>query len=108
MAALSRREALRAGVLTTVVAGGVTAAAPPASAAVSFPPGTVFKGSCSIPAGEGSSQGVDITFSVQATGDSNISFDPVDIAEWLSQYVQGKGLPAMTFYGTPAPAPLNG
>jgi hypothetical protein len=106
---LSRREALRAGVLSTVVAGGVTAAAPSASAAgsVSFPPGTVFKGSSTVSSSEGAGQGVDITFSIQATGDSSVTFDPRDIAEWLSQYVQSKGLPAVTFYGTPAPAALN-
>ena len=110
MAALNRRDALRAGVLTTVIAGGVLAAASSASAAetestVSFPNGTLFKGT--VPLNDGIGSTVNLAFSFEMAGDTVPNFDRLDIARVLSEYVQSKGYAAVTFYGTPEAAALN-
>ncbi|MFJ5546376.1 hypothetical protein [Streptomyces sp. NPDC093225] len=71
----------------------------------SFPPGTQFKGRTSLPGFEGE---LTITFSV-AMMDAPQTHDvpPIEIAGALNQLAQQNGWSPITFYGTPAPAPLT-
>jgi hypothetical protein len=114
MASLSRRDALRAGVLTTALAGGAVAGAPAASAAKSekvaaaeavvFPEGTEFTGSAR--GGNGQGGVLTITFKVSSfelTEDVN----QVMVAQLLAEFVQSKGLTPITFWGTPPAAELD-
>jgi hypothetical protein len=49
-----------------------------------------------------------LTFSVTTVEEPPAyTLTPLDIATALSEYAQSRGWPALTFYGTPAPAPLN-
>ncbi|WP_037911207.1 hypothetical protein [Actinacidiphila yeochonensis] len=75
-----------------------------------FPQGTQFSGGTytTFPgADDGTS--MTITFSVQwdmvAPGTHAVT--PAEIAQALSQLVQSKGWPAITFYGAPAPVAVN-
>jgi hypothetical protein len=114
MTALSRRDALRAGVLTTALAGGAVAGAPAASAAKSetvaateavvFDEGTEFTGSAR--GGNGQGGVLTITFTVR-TFELSEPVNQLAIAEALSQFVQTKGLSPLTFYGPPTAAALN-
>ncbi|MFK0254063.1 hypothetical protein [Streptomyces sp. NPDC090445] len=74
-------------------------------AAVSFPSGTQFKGRTATTGGEGE---LVITFSV-STIDAPASFNvpPIEIANALNKIAQDRGWGPVTFYGTPAPAPLT-
>ncbi|GAA3093868.1 hypothetical protein GCM10017687_00210 [Streptomyces echinatus] len=93
-----------------------TASAPQAQAAQSetrttaaeFPQGTLFEGRASLNADRDMPYDLEIKFSVrnpEAPAASAIT--PQQIAELLSDFAASKGWPPVTFYGTPAPAPLN-
>jgi hypothetical protein len=96
---------------------GGAAAARPAQAAVAttdtidtadttsvdFPAGTLFAGASSL----GSERPrLTIKFSVAASEAAN-AVSPTDLADALNDFIASRGRPSITFYGTPAPAPLN-
>ncbi|MEW2414643.1 twin-arginine translocation signal domain-containing protein [Streptomyces sp. NPDC046866] len=74
-------------------------------AAPAFPRGTQFKGT-GVVAGVGGE--LVITFSVSVM-DAPASYDipPIELADALNRIAQNHGWSAITFYGTPAPAPLT-
>ncbi|MEU5812057.1 twin-arginine translocation signal domain-containing protein [Streptomyces sp. NPDC047718] len=74
-------------------------------AASAFPRGTQFKGTGMVPEVGGE---VVITFSV-STVDAPASYDipPIELANALNKIAQAHGWSPITFYGTPAPAPLT-
>ncbi|MEV8535489.1 hypothetical protein [Streptomyces sp. NPDC051211] len=74
-------------------------------AAPTFPAGTQFKGRTALPGGEGE---LVITFSV-STMDAPATHNvpPIDIANALTKLAEARGWSPITFYGTPAPAPLT-
>ncbi|MFG2985997.1 hypothetical protein ACGFYQ_32920 [Streptomyces sp. NPDC048258] len=74
-------------------------------AATAFPSGTQFKGRAAVPGVGGE---LVITFSV-STVDAPASYDvpPIDIANALTKLAEAHGWSPITFYGTPAPAPLT-
>ncbi|MGW5348114.1 twin-arginine translocation signal domain-containing protein [Streptomyces sp. NPDC004050] len=74
-------------------------------AASAFPRGTQFKGTGMVPEVGGE---VVITFSV-STVDAPASYDipPIELANALNKIAQAHGRSPITFYGTPAPAPLT-
>ncbi|KUJ69448.1 hypothetical protein ACZ90_11195 [Streptomyces albus subsp. albus] len=76
-----------------------------AQAAASFPAGTEFKGRTAVPGVGGE---LVITFSV-AMMDAPASHDvpAIDIANALTKLAEDHGWSPITFYGTPAPAPLT-
>ncbi|SDN01967.1 hypothetical protein [Actinacidiphila guanduensis] len=74
-----------------------------------FPPGTQFTAHATqdFPGGEDPGD-LTLTFSVTTVEEPPAyTLTPLDIATALSEYAQSRGWPALTFYGTPAPAPLN-
>lgn len=75
------------------------------AAASAFPRGTLFKGTSMVPGVGGE---VAITFSV-STVDAPASYDiaPIELANALNKIAQDHGWGPITFYGTPAPAPLT-
>ncbi|MFJ9648947.1 twin-arginine translocation signal domain-containing protein [Streptomyces sp. NPDC101206] len=81
------------------------AAAQGTQAASAFPRGTQFKGTSMVPEVGGE---VVITFSV-STVDAPASYDipPIELANALNKIAQAHGWSPITFYGTPAPAPLT-
>jgi len=93
---------------------GAAAAAQPAQAAeaatdttpADFPAGTLFAGTTSL--GYERPQ-LTIKFSVAASETPPAANDitPTDIADLLNDFAASRGWPSITFYGTPAPAPLN-
>ncbi|MFB7462655.1 hypothetical protein ACFCZ1_03935 [Streptomyces sp. NPDC056224] len=124
MSGISRRSLL--GYSGTAAAGAVLAAGGSAEAAQAqgetagtaaaaatqqtqtaptFPRGTQFKGSSMVPGVGGE---VVITFSV-STIDAPASYDipPLELANALNKIAQDHGWSPITFYGTPAPAPLT-
>jgi hypothetical protein len=96
---------------------GGAAAARPAQAAVAttdtadttsvdFPAGTLFAGASSL----GSERPrLTIKFSVAASEapEAANAVSPTDLADALNDFIASRGRPSITFYGTPAPAPLN-
>ncbi|MEV6496931.1 hypothetical protein [Streptomyces prunicolor] len=99
---------------------GGAAAARPAQAAVAttdtidtadttsvdFPAGTLFAGARSL----GSERPrLTIKFSVAASEapEAANAVSPTDLADALNDFIASRGRPSITFYGTPAPAPLN-
>ncbi|WP_328966944.1 hypothetical protein [Streptomyces sp. NBC_00239] len=76
-----------------------------AQAAPAFPSGTEFKGRVSLPDYSGE---LTITFSVAMVDAAPAhGVAPLEIANALSQLAQQRGWLPVTFYGTPAPAPLT-
>lgn len=71
-----------------------------------FPEGTLFAGTSSL--GFERPQ-ITIKFSVAASEapEAANAVSPTDIADALNDFIASRGWPAITFYGTPAPAPLN-
>jgi hypothetical protein len=56
-----------------------------------------------------SSDQLTIKFSVaasEAPEEAN-AITPTDLADALNEFIASRGRPSITFYGTPAPAPLN-
>lgn len=79
------------------------------TAAAGFPPGTLFNGDARTSFSEyGEYAELRIKFSVEhsETPASHV-ISPEEIAQVLNDYAASKGWPTITFYGTPAPAPLN-
>ncbi|MFI5673766.1 hypothetical protein [Streptomyces cellulosae] len=86
---------------TTAASGTAAASAAPAS---EFPEGTLFSGRTSL-----DYAAMAIRFSVEMveTPPDGYAVDPSEIADALNELVVSRGWPAITFYGTPKPAPLN-
>ncbi|MGW8667801.1 hypothetical protein [Streptomyces niveus] len=113
MSKISRRSLL--GYSGTAAAGAVLASsAAPASAStdsgeaatpVDFPTGTEFTGNTSIGPIDAA---MTLTFTLrvdQAPAANDVT--PLEVAEALSALAEARGWPPITFYGAPAPAPLN-
>ncbi|MFJ1668472.1 hypothetical protein ACIOK4_19185 [Streptomyces bottropensis] len=77
-----------------------------AAGAADFPEGTRFSGTVRMPGTEMTE--LTVTFAVattQAPAAQRIS--ALEVAEALNELATARGWPPVTFYGTPAPAPLN-
>ncbi|MFE6332119.1 twin-arginine translocation signal domain-containing protein [Streptomyces sp. NPDC057798] len=115
MSSISRRSLL--GYSGTTAAGavlGTAASAQPAQAAeagaeaTAFDPHTFFKGRTYRTIGDDTHAEVEIEFRVaNHEVPSASAITPLEIAELLSELAASRGWPPITFYGTPAPAPLN-
>ncbi|MFE0516475.1 hypothetical protein, partial [Streptomyces sp. NPDC058964] len=94
------------------MAGGAASAQPARAAeaetetaSADFPVGTLFTGHSSI--GDIDAY-LEIKFSVDtAEAPSAHRIEPAEIAKLLNDFAASRGWPSITFYGTPAPAPLN-
>jgi hypothetical protein len=117
LSSISRRSLL--GYSGTAAAGAALGTATQAEAAEDdpttlpeFPPGTEFSGGSNIRNPEYSEPDghVGLWFKVDCSTSGAARpnrIDPIDIANALNAYLESRGWPPMTFYGTPAPAPLN-
>ncbi|MFD9108264.1 hypothetical protein [Streptomyces bottropensis] len=77
-----------------------------AAGAADFPEGTRFSGTVRMPGTEMTE--LTVTFAVattQAPAAQRIS--ALEVAEALNELATARGWPPVTFYGTPAPLPLN-
>ncbi|MGW1843295.1 hypothetical protein [Streptomyces sp. NPDC001966] len=115
MSEISRRSLL--GYSGTAAAGAVFASAGTARAAgteeaqstpAEFGPGTEFKAQQSMAE---SDLMMEMTFSVRVDwpngSPSAQEITALEVAQALSAIAESKGWPPLTFYGTPAPAPLT-
>ncbi|MBL1109999.1 twin-arginine translocation signal domain-containing protein [Streptomyces sp. 5-8] len=85
-----------------------TAQAETETAAADFPRGTLFDGVASLNADRDMPYELQIKFSVTTEeAPAANAITPQEIARLLSDFAVSKGWPPVTFYGTPAPAPLN-
>ncbi|MDX2606043.1 hypothetical protein PV379_27665 [Streptomyces caniscabiei] len=92
----------------TTTAGGaaVNASAESGTAAVDFPEGTRFSGTVRMPGTEMTELTLSFTVStVETPAAQRIS--ALEVAEALNELAAARGWPPVTFYGAPAPAPLN-
>ncbi|WP_318205456.1 hypothetical protein [Streptomyces sp. SCL15-4] len=117
MSAISRRSLI--GYTGTTAAGAViagTASASPAQAAqtesastaADFPEGTLFGGRVGRSTNSDTPADLEIKFSVtNSETPAGYVVTPQEIADALNELIASRGWPAITFYGTPAPAPLN-
>ncbi|MCL3994344.1 hypothetical protein [Streptomyces lavenduligriseus] len=123
MSSISRRSLI--GYSGTAAAGAViagTASASPAQAAepaqavqaesastaATFPEGTLFGGRSQRDTGNDMPSELEIKFSIaNAETPAAYSVTPQEIADAINKLLASRGWPAATFYGTPAPAPLN-
>ncbi|MFF4716684.1 hypothetical protein ACFY2V_35605 [Streptomyces eurythermus] len=117
MSSISRRSLI--GYSGTAAAGAViagTASASPAQAAqaesastaVGFPEGTLFGGRSQRNISGDTPSELEIKFSIaNAETPAAYAVTPQEIADAINKYLASRGWPAVTFYGTPAPAPLN-
>ncbi|MGW1718594.1 twin-arginine translocation signal domain-containing protein [Streptomyces sp. NPDC002156] len=117
MSSISRRSLL--GYSGTAAAGAALGTATQAEAAEDdptalpeFPYNTEFSGDSNIPNPEYSEADGHVTLSFRVscstTGAARPNqIDPIDVANALNAYLESRGWPTMTFYGTPVPAPLN-
>ncbi|MFF3348254.1 twin-arginine translocation signal domain-containing protein [Streptomyces sp. NPDC002779] len=113
MSSISRRSLI--GYSGTTAAGavlGTAASAQPAQAAeaeaTEFAADTFFKGRTYRTIGDDTHAEVEIEFRVaNHEVPSALAVTPLEIAELLSELAASRGWPPITFYGTPAPAPLN-
>ncbi|MFF9026018.1 hypothetical protein [Streptomyces eurythermus] len=123
MSSISRRSLI--GYSGTAAAGAViagTASASPAQAAepaqavqaesastaATFPEGTLFGGRSQRNTGSDMPSELEIKFSIaNAETPAAYSVTPQEIADAINKLLASRGWPAVTFYGTPAPAPLN-
>ncbi|QES51776.1 hypothetical protein DEJ50_31905 [Streptomyces venezuelae] len=105
-AALAAAGTAQAADGTAVQAGAAASSAAQGSqSAPVFPSGTQFKGSTALPGGEGELQ---ITFSVSVVdAPGSYVVPPIEVANALNALAQTHGWSPVTFYGTPAPAPLT-
>jgi len=95
---------------------GGAAAAQPAQAAeaaadttsADFPQGTLFAGTALLGVNPENPR-LTIKFSVAASEAPPTANDitPTDLADLLNDFAASRGWQSFTFYGTPAPAPLN-
>ncbi|MEV8343628.1 hypothetical protein [Streptomyces niveus] len=119
MSKISRRSLLgysgtaAAGAVLATSAASASASTVSASASASgeaavpvdFPPGTEFTGDTSIGPIDAA---MTLTFTLrvdQAPAANDVT--PLEVAEALSALAEARGWPPITFYGAPAPAPLN-
>ncbi|MGW0914549.1 twin-arginine translocation signal domain-containing protein [Streptomyces sp. NPDC002784] len=115
MSSISRRSLI--GYSGTTAAGavlGTAASAQPAQAAeaeaeaTEFAAHTFFKGRTYRTIGDDTHAEVEIEFRVaNHEVPSALAITPLEIADLLSELAASRGWPPITFYGTPAPAPLN-
>ncbi|MFG2928415.1 hypothetical protein [Streptomyces achromogenes] len=117
MSSISRRSLI--GYSGTAAAGAViagTASATPAQAAetasastaADFPEGTLFGGRSQRNISGDMPSELEIKFSIaNAETPAAYSVTPQEIADAINKFLATRGWPAVTFYGTPAPAPLN-
>lgn len=120
MSSISRRSLI--GYSGTAAAGAViagTASASPAQAAqpaetasastaADFPEGTLFGGRSQRNISGDTPSELEIKFSIaNAETPAAYSVTPQEIADAINKFLATRGWPAVTFYGTPAPAPLN-
>ncbi|WP_405813608.1 twin-arginine translocation signal domain-containing protein [Streptomyces sp. NBC_01390] len=117
MSSISRRSLL--GYSGTAAAGAALGTATQAEAAADdptampeFPYNTEFSGDSNIRNAEYSEPdgylGISFKVDCSTTGAARPNqIDPIDIANVLNTYLESRGWPPMTFYGTPVPAPLN-
>ncbi|MFF9581319.1 hypothetical protein [Streptomyces achromogenes] len=117
MSSISRRSLI--GYSGTAAAGAViagTASASPAQAAetesastgADFPEGTLFGGRSQRNISGDTPSELEIKFSIaNAETPAAYSVTPEEIADAINKFLASRGWPAVTFYGTPAPAPLN-
>ncbi|GAB2923136.1 MULTISPECIES: hypothetical protein [Streptomyces] len=111
MSSLSRRTLL--GYTGTAAAGTVAAGAAlstgtqaQADTGPDFPEGTKFSGYVRMPGTEMTELTVSFTVSTtEAPAAQRIS--ALEVANALNELAAARGWPPITFYGTPAPAPLN-
>ncbi|GAQ62477.1 twin-arginine translocation signal domain-containing protein [Streptomyces scabiei] len=76
------------------------------AAAADFPDGTRFSGTVRMPGTEMTE--LTVGFSVGTTeAPAAQRITALDVAEALNTLAAARGWPPVTFYGTPAPAPLN-
>ncbi|MFD3933416.1 hypothetical protein [Streptomyces sp. NPDC058614] len=117
MSELSRRSLL--GYSGTAAAGAVLASSGPAQAAaaeatqtadaatVTFPSGTEFSGKTLMPVDDYAAQ-ISLSFSIAfSEAPTTNTITPLEVANALNELAASRGWPAITFYGTPAPAPLT-
>ncbi|MEH0432442.1 hypothetical protein QBB34_40170 [Streptomyces stelliscabiei] len=77
-----------------------------AAGAADFPEGTRFSGTVRMPGTEMTE--LTVTFSVATTeAPAAQRISALEVAEALNELAAARGWPPVTFYGTPAPAPLN-
>jgi hypothetical protein len=122
MSSISRRSLL--GYTGTAAAGTILTTAGSAQAAdtdakqatvqagasgVTFAGGTEFTATAQMAGSDGTWEEETISFRIRGVSDVSSAHEitPLDIANALSALAQSRGWPALTFYGSPAPAPLN-
>ncbi|WP_051857472.1 hypothetical protein [Streptomyces cellulosae] len=86
----------------TTAASGTAAA--PAAPASEFPEGTLFSGRTSL---DYAAMAIRFSVEMAETPPDGYAVDPSETADALNELVVSRGWPAITFYGTPKPAPLN-
>ncbi|MBD9726164.1 hypothetical protein PV755_26845 [Streptomyces caniscabiei] len=91
---------------TTHAGAAVTASAESGTAAVDFPEGTRFSGTVRMPGTEMTELTLSFTVSTVETPAAQ-RIGALEVAEALNELAAARGWPPVTFYGTPAPAPLN-
>ncbi|MEU4658367.1 hypothetical protein AB0G32_31315 [Streptomyces sp. NPDC023723] len=117
---MSRRALL--GYSGTAAAGAAVGASAPAqaaaaaadeTAAVTFQRDTYFSGDAHIAntnpefTEPDAAVHIDFRVSFERSNPDIAAVEPIDIADALNEFLVSRGFPAMTFYGTPEPAPLN-
>ncbi|MGY1502853.1 twin-arginine translocation signal domain-containing protein [Streptomyces sp. QTS52] len=115
MSSISRRSLL--GYSGTAAAGAALGTATQAeaddpTAMPEFPDNTEFSGNSTIRNAEYSEPDGYVGLSFRLNCSTNGAARPnhidlIDIANVLNEYIESRGWPPMTFYGTPVPAPLN-
>lgn len=116
MSSISRRSLL--GYSGTTAAGAVLGttgsvqAAEAEASSADFPINTEFSGNSNIsnsnPDYSEPDGHLELSFRVNCdTNRTGTKIDPIDIANALNELAESRGWPPITFYGTPAPAPLN-
>ncbi|UUU20455.1 hypothetical protein [Streptomyces sp. DSM 40750] len=91
---------------TAQAATTVGASAESEAAAVDFPGGTEFSGMVRMP----DTESTELTFSFTvsaAEAPAAQRITALEVANALNELAATRGWPPITFYGTPAPAPLN-
>ncbi|MGW1667966.1 hypothetical protein [Streptomyces sp. NPDC002324] len=77
-----------------------------AGGAADFPEGARFSGTVRMPGTEMTE--LTVTFSVATTeAPAAQRISALEVADALNELAAARGWPPVTFYGTPAPAPLN-
>ncbi|MCI3279067.1 hypothetical protein [Streptomyces cylindrosporus] len=111
---MSRRALLGySGTTAAAAALGTTTSAQAADDETStpeFPPDTEFSGTATLPDPVYSEGAGNVSIHFRVSCDTSVAgskVDPIDVANALNAFLATRGWPAITFYGTPAPAALN-